>query len=389
MGDPANSNSSDYYDDAGYADQVQQTATISSKITIVAILTLFIVLLFLSSVHLYGKYLWRSRGRRRRLPIRWLNSQEQQALLVASGAPLLGMGLSKDVLSTIPTFTYSETTKSDSVDEENQVHLECSVCLSELQDGEVGRILPACKHVFHSECIDMWFFSHKTCPLCRGVVEGAPDTIASRSPENEQHLEDGREEDISTLEVRISVSSIRPIDSAGIAHIDTITDLATSPCDATSVLDEEVENPFVASAGPFYSPRYRSMPASGNPSASPSSSSSSSGKHLLRSFPPRITIQVPHRQDFRIPCPGRISLPSRRLIRSLVSPVPSRSSSSSPSTDYSALEVASTARLPPPSSKSPRPSLNRIWSIQSTKGNSLLSEHLSPTLLKDGQRLPV
>ncbi|WOL02671.1 hypothetical protein Cni_G11390 [Canna indica] len=45
--------------------------------------------------------------------------------------------------------------------------LECPVCLSELSEGETARLLPKCGHAFHLECIDMWFCSHSTCPLCR------------------------------------------------------------------------------------------------------------------------------------------------------------------------------------------------------------------------------
>ncbi|KHN26534.1 RING-H2 finger protein ATL2 [Glycine soja] len=52
---------------------------------------------------------------------------------------------------------------------------ECAVCLSEFEPGETGRVLPKCNHSFHIECIDMWFHSHDTCPLCRAPVERAPE----------------------------------------------------------------------------------------------------------------------------------------------------------------------------------------------------------------------
>ncbi|KAF3323480.1 RING-H2 finger protein ATL3 [Carex littledalei] len=58
--------------------------------------------------------------------------------------------------------------------------IDCAVCLSEVCNGEKARILPKCNHGFHLDCIDMWFFSHSTCPLCRcpvvdGVVPSRPD----------------------------------------------------------------------------------------------------------------------------------------------------------------------------------------------------------------------
>jgi hypothetical protein len=33
------------------------------------------------------------------------------------------------------------------------------------------RLLPKCNHSFHINCIDMWFHSHSTCPICRSPVE--------------------------------------------------------------------------------------------------------------------------------------------------------------------------------------------------------------------------
>ena len=44
--------------------------------------------------------------------------------------------------------------------------LEYVVCISELIDEEHARMLPKCNHGFHVDCIDMWFHSNSTCPLC-------------------------------------------------------------------------------------------------------------------------------------------------------------------------------------------------------------------------------
>ncbi|CAN6340091.1 unnamed protein product [Urochloa humidicola] len=50
---------------------------------------------------------------------------------------------------------------------------QCVICLGLVQVGEVVRRMPACKHLFHVECIDMWLRSHSTCPICRAAVEPA------------------------------------------------------------------------------------------------------------------------------------------------------------------------------------------------------------------------
>ncbi|XP_057422418.1 RING-H2 finger protein ATL52-like [Lotus japonicus] len=48
--------------------------------------------------------------------------------------------------------------------------MDCSVCLSEFEDGESVRLLPKCNHAFHLPCIDTWLKSHSTCPLCRSCI---------------------------------------------------------------------------------------------------------------------------------------------------------------------------------------------------------------------------
>ncbi|KAL0339156.1 UNVERIFIED_CONTAM: RING-H2 finger protein ATL60 [Sesamum angustifolium] len=43
----------------------------------------------------------------------------------------------------------------------------CAICLSDVRGGDRYRKLPECGHCFHALCIDAWFKSHSTCPLCR------------------------------------------------------------------------------------------------------------------------------------------------------------------------------------------------------------------------------
>ncbi|KAL9351671.1 hypothetical protein Peur_054351 [Populus x canadensis] len=39
--------------------------------------------------------------------------------------------------------------------------------LSGFEEGEELRTLPECLHSYHVACIDMWFYSHSNCPICR------------------------------------------------------------------------------------------------------------------------------------------------------------------------------------------------------------------------------
>nr|XP_010926528.2 E3 ubiquitin-protein ligase Os03g0188200 [Elaeis guineensis] len=73
-------------------------------------------------------------------------------------------GLDPAVLESFPTMAYAAVKK---VEGGKFGALECAVCLAEFSDDDTLRLLPKCCHVFHRECIDAWFASHVTCPVCR------------------------------------------------------------------------------------------------------------------------------------------------------------------------------------------------------------------------------
>jgi hypothetical protein len=45
--------------------------------------------------------------------------------------------------------------------------VECAICLGVFEHGENCSEVPACRHLFHRECIGAWMKSSATCPLCR------------------------------------------------------------------------------------------------------------------------------------------------------------------------------------------------------------------------------
>uniref|UniRef100_A0ACD5ZJN5 Uncharacterized protein n=1 Tax=Avena sativa TaxID=4498 RepID=A0ACD5ZJN5_AVESA len=80
-------------------------------------------------------------------------------------------GLAPSELAAIPKSTYRRGAGAGG-------WAQCAICLAVVPDGEVVRRLPACGHMFHVECIDLWLYSHPTCPLCRcdvGHVAAAAD----------------------------------------------------------------------------------------------------------------------------------------------------------------------------------------------------------------------
>ncbi|XVF83636.1 hypothetical protein PTKIN_Ptkin16aG0505900 [Pterospermum kingtungense] len=57
----------------------------------------------------------------------------------------------------------------------------CAVCLSQFEEGEELRTLPECLHSYHAPCIDLWLYSHSSCPMCRTDATPSPQMFHSRS----------------------------------------------------------------------------------------------------------------------------------------------------------------------------------------------------------------
>ncbi|KAJ7528733.1 hypothetical protein O6H91_15G016500 [Diphasiastrum complanatum] len=118
-------------------------------------------------------------------------------------------GLDKSILNSFPVVSYF-VVKGLKRDKDA---IECAVCLTEFQDNENIRMLPKCGHSFHPDCIDMWLFSHTTCPLCRRSLVSMPEELRSLDiilteeeafSESVRPLEENPSRD-ERVEVRISI----------------------------------------------------------------------------------------------------------------------------------------------------------------------------------------
>lgn len=78
-------------------------------------------------------------------------------------------GVEEKILLSIPILSYSSTKKDGNVMFRVD-QTDCVICLGELQDGDIVRLLPNCRHSFHISCIDNWFRRHSSCPLCRSLM---------------------------------------------------------------------------------------------------------------------------------------------------------------------------------------------------------------------------
>ncbi|XVF20928.1 hypothetical protein REPUB_Repub12eG0046100 [Reevesia pubescens] len=84
---------------------------------------------------------------------------------------------SKPIIPTGNIFIYSyKNIKHQTEDQE--VAKECAICLEELKEGDLCRILSNCKHLYHLSCIDRWLFKEPCCPLCRGSIHASGSTHA-------------------------------------------------------------------------------------------------------------------------------------------------------------------------------------------------------------------
>ncbi|CAM6039296.1 unnamed protein product [Sphagnum compactum] len=87
----------------------------------------------------------------------------------------VGQGLNKALVEALPILSFSvvkDLRKRGRSEGGSKESLDCAVCLNEFGKDEnlLLRLLPACNHAFHVDCIDVWFQSHSTCPLCRSSL---------------------------------------------------------------------------------------------------------------------------------------------------------------------------------------------------------------------------
>ncbi|KAK9949697.1 hypothetical protein M0R45_005214 [Rubus argutus] len=96
-----------------------------------------------------------------------------------------------------PTVSYTKEKKLRAL-RPHEATSECSVCLSEFEDGEKIRQLK-CKHRFHKDCVDKWLRQYwATCPLCRTRVL-SDDVVASYHRLRHQVECDGSDEELLFL----------------------------------------------------------------------------------------------------------------------------------------------------------------------------------------------
>ncbi|KAI4320458.1 hypothetical protein MLD38_033936 [Melastoma candidum] len=86
---------------------------------------------------------------------------------VGRGGPASGADngmLSVEDVEMLPSFEFDGSIK-DTAGKKSPPN--CAVCLDYFKDGDKCRLLPLCKHSFHTECVDRWLVKAPSCPICR------------------------------------------------------------------------------------------------------------------------------------------------------------------------------------------------------------------------------
>ncbi|CAA7024858.1 unnamed protein product [Microthlaspi erraticum] len=90
----------------------------------------------------------------------WTHQRTPYGDLIHVASPPENTGLDPFIIRSFPLFPYSSAAMKNHGGE-------CAICLSEFSDEDTIRLITVCRHGFHSNCIDLWFELHKTCPVCR------------------------------------------------------------------------------------------------------------------------------------------------------------------------------------------------------------------------------
>ncbi|KAH7854537.1 hypothetical protein Vadar_015015 [Vaccinium darrowii] len=74
-------------------------------------------------------------------------------------------GLDVATINSFPIVLHDSSTSTADFGES-----ECCICLGLFEDGEKVKVLPKCRHCYHSVCVDKWLFSQSSCPICRSSL---------------------------------------------------------------------------------------------------------------------------------------------------------------------------------------------------------------------------
>ncbi|KAI4296864.1 hypothetical protein L6164_036784 [Bauhinia variegata] len=149
----------------GFEDEAGDSLGLGVKVMLASAFALFAIVLLVIIFHFYIRSRLRYEQRRRRELVFQITTQISP-IDVGSVELSPNSGLDPVVIDSLPKLLY----KNSEQFRQGEV-MECSICLGAILEDTTIRVLPNCKHVFHVDCVDTWFGSNTTCPICRTVAE--------------------------------------------------------------------------------------------------------------------------------------------------------------------------------------------------------------------------
>ncbi|KAG7026174.1 RING-H2 finger protein ATL16, partial [Cucurbita argyrosperma subsp. argyrosperma] len=155
----------------------------STYVSSFPIIAVAVVVFCATAIFLVGYYIFAIRGCFNWHPIEILHqfslsdSREDTVILQE---PVEPHGLDPLTIQSIPLIRYKKPTN------ESTAGSECAVCLMEFQPEEELRKIPICSHLFHVDCIDIWFQNNSNCPLCRATISAKNWLIPADQPPSPQ-----------------------------------------------------------------------------------------------------------------------------------------------------------------------------------------------------------
>ncbi|WOL06123.1 E3 ubiquitin-protein ligase [Canna indica] len=140
-----------------------------SLFIIAAIIILVVVASF--SIHLLLRFLScrrRSSSAVAALPLPLVNSRSPSGSSTSAASDesaLSDRGNAAALIESLPVFTLASALASLP-----KSSPECAVCLCPFCPDDELRLLPVCRHAFHSSCVDPWLHNTPSCPLCRASI---------------------------------------------------------------------------------------------------------------------------------------------------------------------------------------------------------------------------
>ncbi|KAG9122782.1 hypothetical protein FRC07_000686 [Ceratobasidium sp. 392] len=84
-------------------------------------------------------------------------------------------GTPAEVIQAMPTGRYASCAGA-------KAESRCPICLDDYGQEDIVALIKGCSHWFHKECITQWLGNSRTCPVCRGQVDGEAGTEPEAGP---------------------------------------------------------------------------------------------------------------------------------------------------------------------------------------------------------------